>query len=386
MKFILTVMSIACLHFFAGAQQETSRDVPGLLQEYTSATTDTARIILQCRIAEAYRSSKPDTSLVLALDAFSKSKAIKFRKGEIHSLIVQCVLSREKGDLPEALKHGLKALSMAEEEKLGYEHIYAVIRIANVYIAVRDYSKAISYLQKSEELLKNNYDEFQWAVTHYFYAVIYEQNNDLDAVEKKIKLIEERHGSDPTWIVLLKRLQGQVAVKKKDLPLAIKFYHESNSAAFADQVFREISTTSNAMAKVFLDLGEKDSAIIYAKEALKYAEMLRYKNRILEASKLLSGLYINRDPVEAAKYYKMALATNDSLYSVQKVLQLQSATMQEQERKTEQEAARIAYQNRIKQWAMLGGIAVVLIIVFILYRNNRQKHKANKVLETTLTN
>ena len=35
---------------------------------------------------------------------------------------------------------------------------------------------------------------------------------------------------------------------------------------------------------------------------------------------------------------------------------------------------------------MLGGLAVFSIIAFILFRNNRQKQKANKVLETTLTN
>ena len=35
---------------------------------------------------------------------------------------------------------------------------------------------------------------------------------------------------------------------------------------------------------------------------------------------------------------------------------------------------------------MLAALAVFLAIVLILYRNNRQKQKANKVLETTLTN
>ena len=35
---------------------------------------------------------------------------------------------------------------------------------------------------------------------------------------------------------------------------------------------------------------------------------------------------------------------------------------------------------------MLAGLSVFLIIAVILYSNNRQKHKANKVLVTTLTN
>ncbi len=60
--------------------------------------------------------------------------------------------------------------------------------------------------------------------------------------------------------------------------------------------------------------------------------------------------------------------------------------MKEQERLSQQEAARVAYQNKIRQWTLVGGVAVFIGIALILYRNNRQKQKANKILETTLTN
>jgi C4-dicarboxylate-specific signal transduction histidine kinase len=60
--------------------------------------------------------------------------------------------------------------------------------------------------------------------------------------------------------------------------------------------------------------------------------------------------------------------------------------MKEQGRMAEQEAARIAYQNKVRQWTLVGGVAVFLFIALILYRNNRQKQKTNKVLETTLAN
>ena len=93
-----------------------------------------------------------------------------------------------------------------------------------------------------------------------------------------------------------------------------------------------------------------------------------------------------KDPKEAVKYYQLASAAKDSLYGVQKVLKLQSSTMKEQERLAEQEAARIAYQNKIRQWTLVGGVAVFIGIALILYRNNRQKQKANKILETTLAN
>src|SRR6185436_17518981 len=54
-------------------------------------------------------------------------------------------------------------------------------------------------------------------------------------------------------------------------------------------------------------------------------------------------------------------------------------------------ADRIAYQNRLKQYAFSGGLVFLLLIAFILYRNNRKEKKAknqlqekNKVIEHTL--
>ncbi len=43
------------------------------------------------------------------------------------------------------------------------------------------------------------------------------------------------------------------------------------------------------------------------------------------------------------------------------------------------------YKSQLKQYGLIAGLGVFFIIAFILYRNNRQKQKVNKVLETTLT-
>jgi two-component system, NtrC family, sensor kinase len=386
MRSLLIILLFAFFLTPAAGQQESFKDVDSLLKKLSATTTDTARILLKCKLGEAFRANKPDTSLILANEALSKSTEIKFKKGEIHALIVLCVLYREKGDLPYALEFGLKALKISEEEEYAYEQVYSLIRVSAVYFAVRDAPKAMIYLKKSDELLKKNYDDFQWSVTQYFLADGYEQLNKLDSAEKLVQMLEKKHASDATWIIINNRLRGSIAVRKNELPLAIEYYRKSNEAAMAETAFREAATAINAMAQVFKKLGQPDSAIFYAKEGLKLGEMLKYRNRILAASSLLAELYAEKDPKEALKYYQIASAAKDSLYGVQKVQQLQSATMKEQERQTELEAASLAYQNRMRQWALLGGIGAFLIIALILYRNNRQKQKTNKVLETTLAN
>jgi len=381
---ILVLVIIFSIPVFG--QQEVYKDVPSLLQRLSVATTDTARILLKCSLGEAYRSNNPDTSLLLSNEALSVSQKLDFKKGEIRALLVLCVLYREKGDLPYALELGLRALKMAEEEKLAYDQVYSLIRVAVVYIAVKDIPEGIMYLKKADDLLKDHYDDFQWSVVQYFMGDAYEQLNDLDAAEKKARMLEEKQGRNARWVMIYRRLEANIAVKRKDLPLAIKYYRESNEVAIAQSEFREAATTCNGMAVAFKKMGENDSAIFYAKQGLKLGQMLSYRNRILAASTLLAELYAEKDPKEAVKYYQIASAATDSLYGVRKVLKLQSSTMKEQGRMAEQEAARIAYQNKVRQWGLVGGVAVFLFIALILYRNNRQKQKANKVLETTLTN
>ena len=386
MKLYLTVLLSAMSFVPVSGQQEIFKDVESLKKKLSQTSSDTARILLKCRLGEAYRSNNPDTSLILANEALTGSTQIKFKKGEIHALVLLCVMYREKGDLPLALEQGLKALRIAEEERYVEGQVSSLVRLANVYLAVRDAPKAITYLQKSEVLLKNNYDDFWWSVTQFFLADGYEQLNKLDDAENLVQMLEKKNGSEPLWIIIINRLLGNIAAKRNELPLAIEYYRKSNAEAIAGTSFREAATASNAMASVFKKLNQPDSAIFYAKQGLKFGEMLSYRNRILGASNLLAELYAEKDPKEAVKYYQIASAAKDSLYGVQKVQQLQSATMKEQERQTELEAARVAYQNKVRQWALLGGIGAFLIIALILYRNNRQKQKTNKVLETTLAN
>jgi C4-dicarboxylate-specific signal transduction histidine kinase len=81
------------------------------------------------------------------------------------------------------------------------------------------------------------------------------------------------------------------------------------------------------------------------------------------------------------------MASKDSSNLVEKKYALQNTVgILEQERQLEIEAAKTAYQNKIRTYILSGGLGVILLIMFLLYRNNRQKHRSNKILESTLEN
>jgi two-component system NtrC family sensor kinase len=134
-------------------------------------------------------------------------------------------------------------------------------------------------------------------------------------------------------------------------------------------------------------MGMGDSSLKYALNTLKTGQAVSFRKGIYEASMLISDLYRNRQQYDSAyKYLLRANAEKDSLTGPKRIQELQRIVLGEQERLRETEKNRIAVQNRQRQYALLGGLGVFLVIASILYRNNRQKQKTNKVLETTLNN
>ena len=96
---------------------------------------------------------------------------------------------------------------------------------------------------------------------------------------------------------------------------------------------------------------------------------------------MLAELYESKDLKEALYYRKLYDSTNEELYGRRKVEDLQKILSAEQERQRENELQKIAYQNKIRQYGLLLGLGVFLIIAFLLYRNNHHKQKANIILQ-----
>jgi signal transduction histidine kinase len=100
----------------------------------------------------------------------------------------------------------------------------------------------------------------------------------------------------------------------------------------------------------------------------------------------LSFVFKQRNEIDSAfKYQGLALAAKDSLNNGEKVKQFENVGFTEQLRIQQLEEEKIMVQNKIKNYTMLVGTFVVLLIALIQYRNNRQKQKANFVLANTLS-
>ncbi len=143
------------------------------------------------------------------------------------------------------------------------------------------------------------------------------------------------------------------------------------------------------MAMLYQSLEKPDSGLLYAKEALESFNLVGNEKSKAIAYRMISFFFGAKKKTYIYFFYlHLDNLLNDSFNIIQnnRLQEFHVAGFNEQLHLQELEKQKIQTQNKIRTFAMLSGLGVFFIIGLILYRNNRQKQKANKILETTLTN
>ena len=184
---------------------------------------------------------------------------------------------------------------------------------------------------------------------------------------------------------------GHIYRKKGDYIHAITDYRKSiNESLNRNFILKDAIEGYLGLAQAFQATDQRDSAFWYSNKAFKIATANSFPAQSLEACIILKDLYLQSGSLDSAfKYQTLTLSLKDSLFNQEKIRAGQNQSFNEFQRqetiKAAIETAKIKYQNRIKIYALLSSLGLFLIIGLLLYRNNRQKYKANKVLEKTLS-
>jgi len=183
-------------------------------------------------------------------------------------------------------------------------------------------------------------------------------------------------------------LKGDVYMKQGKDSLALQQYYIGLQATLQDTDWRQSpSNTYLRLSNYHRDKANKDSALYYAKKNLESIQdggkAYRVDNNLGDAYENLYLCFLLLDQRDSAfKYQGMAMVTKDSLYKLQikNLSAFQQTNLSEQLRLQNVEKEKVAYQNQIRTYALLAGLAIFLLIATLLYRNNRQKQRSNSLL------
>jgi two-component system NtrC family sensor kinase len=353
--------------------------VDSLLHLLSQRIPDTTRVSVLIQLSNLNQDSAFDTALKYGQQALTLARRTNFEEGEMRAIILVGRIMRNQGDLPMALNYSMKALHLSEKLQSASGKAEALNLTGNTYLDLKDYPKAISNLRQAQMHFRLLGDEAREASSIITLSVAYRQINQLDSALQILQPIYERVAKNskidkPFFISEWGALQfelGNYSSSFENIREAIAFNEKSGNK-------RRLSTVLNRMAIMFQRSNQPDSAIYYAQRALVTAQSMGFKRAVLTASTTLTELYKPKDAAKALYYLTIAMTTTDALFGAAKVQSLQRIVMEEQERQRQLEAKQVAYRNRIERYGLLAGLSVVLLIAFILYRNNRQKHQANQ--------
>jgi two-component system, NtrC family, sensor kinase len=360
--------------------QQTATD--SLKKNLTKSMPDTARVLLLDQLSRAIMYSKPFVAMEYAEEGLRLSEKVFFDKGKARMLNRMGTIFRISGNYVKALEAHLASIKVAENNNDDDGLARTFNNIGILYSEQKDSQKAILYFNKAktiaQKLNNQNLLRISYSNLGTDYALLKQLDSAKIYTEKGYKMAVQQKADNIN--VLLMDL-GSIYALKGYYSQSLAYFKGSLPYSKLVEDNRTLSHTYFEMANVFNKTNVPDSAIYYAKKSLKLGVEINAPKNVLNASKLLSDLYETNDKAQAYAYFKIAITAKDSLESADKVRQFQNVGFNEQLRLEEIEQEKAEYANSVKFYAMLGAIAVFLVISLILYRNNRHKQKANVLLQ-----
>jgi signal transduction histidine kinase len=356
-----------------------------LKNELRSAKHDTTRVLIMSNLTNAYFGFSTDTMSQYGNKALELAQRIHFSKGEASALTSLGLTFQVQGDFPKSLEYLYRSLEISEEKKFVFESAVCYSAIANAYWFLADYPKTEVFAKKSQELFKtitNNQLVNLWMLFNELnmgYAFV---EYNLDSAYFYLKRLETttRTKKYTYWRPGALNCLGFCLFRQGDRETSFKYLREGITGAYANGDYLSVAEGCATIADFFKTTNHPDSIIYYADLGMKAAQSIGYGLSLLKNSKLLAEGYEYFDTRQALYYRKMYDSLNESLYGAKKVLHLQQTLAEEQYRQQQIQKKQLELENRIKQYGFMAGLAAMFLIIFLLFRNNLQRKKANELL------
>jgi two-component system NtrC family sensor kinase len=314
---------------------------------------------------------------------------------------------------PEILKYSFLGLRLAEQENDKKSITEFNQDLGFVYFEESQYTDAINYYNVSLKLARETGDNFRIGEACDKLGDIYfQQKRYREAMEQyPIALTHFKKSGHKAGVA--NTLEGMADVYKQEgitadsmgdlqianakYSLALLNYMEGLRLMEELHFTSEIAIDYRYIADLYLRLKRPEEAKKYLEKGIPLAKSSGSKSYVVSMYEGLFGIdSILKDYKKAFTDYKTYIIYRDSLLSEDIIKKSTSYQMQFEFDK--KEAAGKAVQDkkdadakriRIQQYFAIAGLGLIVLSVIIIatiqYRNNKQKRKANKILEATLT-
>lgn len=404
MKISLKIFFLLLLPVFSGAQQNHA---DSLRKIFLGPNNDSVLYAAAIQLYDYYEELNRDSALFYADQTVLLSRKNNKKLNEAYSLNRQAYQELNLGRFESSLHHLLDAFSICgnkknddllwEIEPLRSEtskRLYVLSTTHHIFALLMRYTgspeQELIHFREAKRIAVEINNPARSLLGSLNLGRIYWKNGKLDSglvFENEAEQIAMSSGRK-RYLATIFNLQGMMWMDKGDTSRALHLFYESIKAGKEQNNYDGMVRTYDAVFGYYLARKNNDSALYYARQKLETLKTMGAVSNtdyhLGSAYESLYQVYQSQKKFDSAyKYLALAYSINDSVNKsrIRSLSEFQSLTLGEQQRIQNAEKESVNYRNKIRISILLAGIAILLLLAIIFYRNNLQKQKAKIKIE-----
>lgn len=410
-RFIVFILLSAGLHSASTglfAQAVGREKLDSLIMRLKVNQHDTDRINLLNDIAYDYSYIEPDSGLIYGKQAVELAEQVGNQRllSEAHNTLG--INYQTKSEFSRALEEHFKALKIREENDLKVDAATSMCNIGILYDNQHDYDKALEYYRKAMGIFKDAHYKKGFATATGNISLVYYAIGDYPKakmfVNEAIKLESELRDS-AAMTVFIGNL-GNIYLAEKDFEKALECDNralasyrrlgdrggEAINLCNIGEIYYQIAKDDdkNTLEKLFNNSKAKalEASVEKLSEAKAIFSDMGFLSGLQEVYKymsLVSDLQGNKKA--ALEFLRLENAYKDSIFNEENRSRLDKL---ERERNKDLQKKEIEIQKLQLEKAenerrfYIGGILLLLLLIFVLYNRFRLKKKSSEKLSESL--
>lgn len=373
--FLLLILLVSFQSMFA-----QNLEADSLYQLFQAEKSNSKKVDILSALAYVYENSRPDSSLLLAQQAYFIAKADQYSFGQSRALGQMAAAYKSLGNFTKSLEYYISKLKIDEVRDSVKPLANTYLALASLYDDSKDYDQGLLFAKKADVVIQKNKLDAYAPYSLLDIGDIFEKKNMLDsAMFYTHRCLQIGNRTNDSLIIgTALNNMGNINYKLGNYPGAAGNYR----AAFPYETVSGNLTiyveSLLGIAKVFVKTIESDSALWYAKKAYNIATSNQFTVKALEASMFLSGLYKQANKIDSAfSFQEIMIGLKDSIESSEKIRQLQNISSTEQLRQAELEQLKEEQKKDRAEKLQLLLIGIMIPIFFLLsvFISRKKVHK-----------
>ncbi|HOZ69502.1 MAG TPA: ATP-binding protein [Chitinophagaceae bacterium] len=375
---------------------------------FQQATADSVKFKVSRAIYTFYEETNRDSALHYASFRYELAKKYKRHLEEAYTQGQVAYQQIYLGRFSEALTNLTEAIQIATDSKEadtweltpfpgpGKNRLITLSMLNHMYGHLKlqtGSSESLHYFKEGRRIGLEAGNDFRVTVGDMVLATNYLMLNQPDSALVYAREGERysKQGGVNKYLAYIWSVMGDIYRGKGNDSLALYYYHQSLQMGHATGNFTSVAGTYEKLITYYMERNKADSVLHYASINLPAIKSLGAVTSFVasevnlgKAFQHLATAYSLKGEVDSSnKYLQLALTVKDSLTAEKqrRLAAFQRLTLDEQIRLQSEEKERIAAGNKRRLYLLLAGIGVAVIIIGLIYRNNRQKQRAYEQLQ-----